>query len=85
MNVTKISVYLNDPVLREKVKSAATRRGVSISTYVLQALRDRLAWDEMLLEEISPQEAAKALDALRTQIGPIGIPVRMLVEEGRYR
>lgn len=85
MNVIKLSVYLDDPTLREKVKNAAARHGVSISTYVLQALRDRLARDEVLLEEINPQEAAKSLDALRTQIGPIGIPVHILVEEGRYR
>lgn len=85
MGVIRLSVYLDDPVLREKVKIAAARRGVSISTYVLQALRDRLAWDEVLLEEITPQEAAKALDVIRTQVGPVGVPVRTLVEEGRYR
>lgn len=85
MGVIRLSVYLDDPVLREKVKIAAARRGVSISTYVLQALRDRLAWDEVLLEEINPQEAAKALDVIRTQVGPVGVPVRTLVEEGRYR
>lgn len=85
MGVIKLSVYLDDPSLREKVKIAAARRGISISTYVLEALRERLARDEMLREEVIPQEAAKALDALRTQIGPIGVPVRLLVEEGRYR
>jgi hypothetical protein len=30
-------------------------------------------------------EAALAMDRLRRQIGPIGVPVRELIEEGRRR
>ncbi len=83
MGVIKLSVYLDDPFIREKARIAAARRGISISTYVLQALRDRLVREGLLPEETNPQEAARALDALRTHIGPIGIPVCALIEEGR--
>lgn len=81
MRVVKVGVDLNAPALWEKVKIAAARLGISISTCRLQALRDRLAWDGMLLEEMSPQEAAKAPDVIRTQGGPVGVPVRVLVKK----
>ncbi len=81
MGVIKLSVYLDDPSFREKVKLAAARHGVSVSAYVLQAIRDRLAHEDFL-EEMSPQEAARALDALRAQIGPIGVSVRAFIEDG---
>ncbi len=85
MGINRLSVYLDDPSLRETVKMAAARRGVSISAYVLQALRDRLSREGLLHDERTAQEAARILDALRAQVGPIGIPVRDLIDEGRYR
>ena len=85
MGINRLSVYLDDPSLRETVKIAAARQGVSISAYVLQALRDRLSKEGLLHDEWTAQEAARILDTLRTQTGPIGIPVRDLIDEGRYR
>jgi hypothetical protein len=85
MGISRLSVYLDDPSLRERVKIAAARRGVSISAYVLQALRDRLSREGLLHDERTAQEAARILDALRAQVGPVGIPVRDLIDEGRYR
>jgi hypothetical protein len=85
MGISRLSVYLDDPSLRETVKIAAARRGVSISAYVLQALRDQLSREGLLHDERTAQEAARVLDALRAQVGPIGIPVRDLIDEGRYR
>ena len=75
MGISRLSVYLDDPSLRETVKMAAARRGVSISAYVLQALRDRLSSEGLLYDEKTAQEAARILDALRAQVGPMGIPV----------
>jgi hypothetical protein len=85
MGISRLSVYLDDPSLRETVKIAAARRGVSISAYVLQALRDQLSREGLLHDERTAQEVARVLDALRAQVGPIGIPVRDLIDEGRYR
>jgi hypothetical protein len=33
----------------------------------------------------TPQEAAKTLDRLREEIGPLGFPVRDLIDDGRHR
>ncbi len=79
----RLNIYLDDPTLREKVKIAATRRRMSVSAYTLLALRRQLAEDGLLPAPESPQEAAQALDELRERIGPIGIPVAELIEEGR--
>lgn len=79
----RLNIYLDDPALREKVKVAAARRRLSISAYVLRALRRQLAEDGLLPAEEGPEEAAQELDKLRQRIGPIGIPVAELVQEGR--
>ena len=34
---------------------------------------------------LSPEEAGKRLDALRESIGPIGVSINELKDEGRYR
>ncbi|WP_027719037.1 hypothetical protein [Desulfovirgula thermocuniculi] len=85
MKTARLNIYLDDPVLREKVKIAAARRGVSVSAYALMALRRQLAEDGLLPTAENPQEAARALDAIRERIGPIGVPIRLLIEEGRHR
>jgi hypothetical protein len=33
----------------------------------------------------TPQEAARTLDYLREEIGPLGFPVRDLIDDGRHR
>ncbi len=48
-------------------------------------LRRQLAADGLLPAAESPEAAARALDELRTRVGPIGIPVAELIEEGRRR
>lgn len=81
----RLNIYLDDPGLHEKVKIAAARRGVSMSAYALLALRQLLAQDGLLSTEEGPQEAARRLDELRRRVGPLGVPVQTLVEEGRRR
>ena len=34
---------------------------------------------------LTPQEAALTLDRLRQEIGPLGFPVRDLIDDGRHR
>ncbi len=85
MDRPRLNIYLDDPTLQEKIKVAAARRRMSLSAYALMALRRQLAADGLLPSEEGPEEAARALDELRTRVGPIGIPVAELIEEGRRR
>ena len=83
----RLNIYLDDPAVRDKVRAAATARGMTISEYCLMAIKAQLerdpAADERALER--RRKAAEAIDRLRRKIGPIGIPVSALVREGRRR
>lgn len=89
----RLNIYLDDAVLRTRVKVAAASQNVTISAYCLEAIRERLAADGFLPvqkasqpdEARPPAAAARALDRLRHQVGPIGMPVRDLIAEGRRR
>jgi hypothetical protein len=84
----RINIYLDDPALRITIKTAAARQQSTISDYCLQAIRQRLVADGYLpaqTGEASPPAAARALDHLRRQVGPIGVPVRELIAGGRRR
>lgn len=84
----RLNIYLDRAELREAVKIAAARRGVTVSAYCSEAIRSRLLEEGFLPppeREESRQRAASALDTLRAKIGPVGVPVNDLVEQGRYR
>ncbi len=82
----RLNIYLDAPELREAIRVAAARADESLSEYCLTAIRGRLSEEGFLPP--SKQErarAAAALDEARARFGPIGIPVRELIEEGRSR
>lgn len=82
----RINIYLDDPRLRETLKVAAAQRRITVSAYCLEAIRHRLAEEGHLPAagvETRPGEAARALDHLRNTIGPVGLPVREFMAEGR--
>jgi hypothetical protein len=84
----RLNIYLDNPRLHEIIRIAAVQRGITLSAYCLEAIRFRLQEDGLLSAadiEANRQTAAAALDHLRQQVGPIGIPVRELVAEGRVR
>jgi hypothetical protein len=89
----RLNIYLDDPALRAQIKIAAARRGVTLSAYCVEAIRQRLTEDGLLPADEaaapqhpqSPQAAARALDDLRRRIGPVGVPVHELIAEGRRR
>ncbi len=84
----RLNIYLDEPELREKIKIAAAREGVNLSSYCLQAVRRRLAEEGYMPRpevSVGPREAAQALDRLRCQIGPVGVKARDLIAEGRRR
>jgi len=84
----RLNIYLDSPELRDWIRIAAARHRVTISAYCVEAIRRRLAEDGLLppsLEDEKRRAAARSLDRLRASIGPIGIPVSELIEEGRRR
>ena len=85
----RLNMYVDDPQVRGQVKLAALQVGMTVSAYCLEAIRRRLA-DEGYLSagekrKMTPQEAARDMDRIRKEIGPIGISIRDLINEGRYR
>lgn len=91
----RVNIYLDDPELRPRIKVVASLRGQSISAYCLDAIREHLAADEAeILEgassvtsgdagrQIAREMAAKSLKRLRSEIGPVGVPVSELIAEG---
>ncbi len=84
----RLNIYLDNQRLHEIIRIAAVQRGITLSTYCLEAIRARLQEDGLLPAsevEANRQTAATALDRLRQKVGPIGVPVSDLVAEGRVR
>jgi DNA-binding MarR family transcriptional regulator len=75
------------PALEPWLEAAAAEHRQSTREYFLQALRQRLAADGFLpdVRPATSGEAAQWLDQIRRQAGPLGVPVRELVLEGRRR
>ncbi len=85
---SRLNIYLDEPELREKIKIAAAREGVTLSSYCLQAVRRRLAEEGYLSvpeAAMGPRAVAQALDQLRRRLGPIGVRASDLIAEGRRR
>ncbi len=85
---SRLNIYLDEPELRQKIKVAAAKEGVNLSTYCLQAVRRRLVEEGYLPAPeaaVGPRAAAQALDRLRGRIGPVGVKARDLIAEGRRR
>jgi hypothetical protein len=84
----RVNIYLDDPDLKREIKIAAANEGVTLSAYCVEAIQQRLAREQSQTRpEAKPytRAVAQAMDRLRGQIGPIGIPVRELIDEGRER
>ena len=82
----RVNIYLDDPRLKREIKIAAAGQGVSLSTFCVEAIKDRLRRsrsDAAAQEARRQRESAAALDRLRDEIGPIGISIRDLIDEGR--
>lgn len=75
------------PALQPWLEAAAEARGQGPRDYLMEALRERLAADGFLpgARPRTPGEAAQLLDSFRRQVGPLGVPVRELIDEGRRR
>jgi hypothetical protein len=84
MGQPRLNIYVDDQDVRDKVRVAAARRGITQSAYCLEAIRHRLAEEGYLPGgEAEARSAADRLDQLRKRVGPIGIRVSDLISEGR--
>lgn len=84
----RVNIYLDDPALKREIKIAAANQGVSLSAYCVDAIREKLSRARSAASarsDLQRREAVVALDELRTEIGPIGISVRELIDEGRRK
>jgi hypothetical protein len=83
----RVNIYLDDPEMKREIKIAAANRSVTQSAYCVEAIRQRLERERSVETAAGSRprsrDAAKALDRLRVEIGPVGIPVRDLIDEGR--
>jgi len=82
----RVNIYLDDSDLKRDIKIAAAKLGVTQSAYCVDAIRQKLDGDRSVEPEVPKQkkrDVAEALDRLRSEIGPVGIPVRDLIDEGR--
>jgi len=83
----RVNIYLDDPDLKREIKIAAANCGVTQSAYCVEAIRQRLERERSAEPAAGSRQrsrdVAKALDQLRAEIGPVGISVRDLIDEGR--
>jgi len=84
----RLGLYLEDEEIKRQIKVAAAKRGMTATDYCARAIEERLIKDgERRAEGGGKNKMAflSRMDALRQEIGPIGIPTAELVEEGRRR
>lgn len=79
----RLNIHL-DPGLKERIRIGSARAGQTLSQYCEEAIRRRLSEDGLLpADRRTARESARSLDRLRRAVGPLGVPVRDLIAEGR--
>jgi hypothetical protein len=83
----RLGIYLEDEEMKKQIKIAAAKKGISATDYCEEAIKEKLQREDKLSnEEITRRKAILArIEELREKIGPIGLPVSELIEEGRRR
>ncbi|MBS3886060.1 MAG: hypothetical protein KGZ56_03295 [Dethiobacter sp.] len=81
----KISIYLDDPELRRRLKVAAAMRDISISAFCEEAIREKLQKEEVNTALEAARRAARRLDEKRDKLGSLDVQTWELVKEGRRR
>ena len=41
--IVRLNIYVHDPLIRRRIKTAAAQKDISVSEYCLQAITDQLA------------------------------------------
>jgi len=81
----KISIYLDDPELRRRLKVAAAQHDISISAFCEEAIRAKLQNVEVNAVLKAARRAARRLDEKRNKLGSLDIQTWELVKDGRRR
>jgi len=87
-NKARLGLHLEDEEIKRQIKVAAAKRGMTVTDYCARAIEERLIKDgERRAEGGGRNKIAllSRMDALRQEIGPIGMSTTQLVEEGRRR
>jgi len=83
----RLGLYLDGERMKRQVKVAAAKRGVSVTAYCSEAIKERLIRDGEIAElaDENRKVLLTLMDRLRQEIGPIGISAANLVKTGRRR
>jgi len=83
----RLGIYLEDDEMKRHVKIAAAKRGTTVTDYCAEAIEERLMRDGEIASErkAKGQTILQRMDELRKDIGPIGMRVSELIDEGRRR
>jgi len=88
----RLGLYLEDEDMKTQIKIAAAKRGATLTDYCVEAIEDRLVREGERSAARGGRAGADSkiafverVEELRREIGPIGIPVWELIEEGRKR
>lgn len=83
----RLGLYLEDEAIRRQIKVAAAKRGLSMTAYCTQAIKERLVKDGEIIDKTDGNKKAllARMDRLRQDIGPVGMLTAELVEAGRRR
>lgn len=68
-----------------RLRELAARRGEEDFSKLVEEAIDLYLAQSHPRNPLTPREAAMALDRLREEIGPLGFPIRDLVDDGRHR
>jgi len=83
----RLVLYLKDEEIKNRIKIAAAKRGKSITAYCTEAIKKRLIKDEAATGNTDEEkkELLARMDRLAREIGPIGMSVTELIDEGQRR
>lgn len=81
----KISIYLDDPELRRRLKVAAAQCDITISAFCEEAIRAKLQIEVINTALEAARRAAHRLDEKRNNLGSMDVETWELVKEGRRR
>lgn len=83
----RLGLYLESDEMKQMIKIAAAKRGISATSYCAQAIDERLRKEGTVSEDEknSRLKFLARVEKLRREIGPVGKTATELVKEGRRK